>query len=146
MAKRENQFRFPRPLGTTALAIQYQQDKKEESKNALFNYIIHQWILNNGKFGSMPMDVNTLAKTLSISIEYIQIYMRDHILTSKIWQPEIQQELINGLLGQQLSWALEDRMEVNQQVEILKASQNGHYTPFISAELNKALKLRLDTE
>lgn len=145
MAKRENQFRFPRPLGTTALAIQYQQDKKEESRNALFNYIIHNWILNNGKFGNMPMDVNTLAKTLNISIEYIQLYMRDHLLTSKIWQPEIQQDLINGLLGQQLSWALEDRMEINQQVELLKASQNGHYTPFISAELNKALKLRLDT-
>ena len=71
--------------------------------------------------------------------------MRDHILTSKIWQPEIQQDLVNGLLGQQLAWALEDRMEVMQQVDILKASQNGHYTPFISAELNKALKLRLET-
>lgn len=145
MAKKENQFRFPRPLGTTALAIQYQQDKTKESKEALYNYVIHNWILNNGKFGSLPMDVNTLAKTLGISIEYIQVYMRDQILTSKIWQPEIQQELINGLLGQQLAWALEDRMEINQQVDILKASQNGHYTPFISAELNKALKLRLDT-
>jgi hypothetical protein len=91
------------------------------------------------------MDINTLARTLGITIEYIQLYMRDHILTSKIWQPEIQQDLINGLLGQQLAWALEDRMEVMQQVDILKASQNGHYTPFISAELNKALKLRLET-
>lgn len=145
MVKGENRFRFPRPLGTTALAIQYQQDKSEDSKQALYNYVIHNWILNNGKFGSIPMDVNTLAKTLSISIEYIQTYMRDQILTSKIWQPELQQDLINGLLGQQLAWALEDRMEVNQQVDILKASQNGHYTPFISAELNKALKLRLDT-
>lgn len=138
-------IRFPRPLGTTALAIQYQKDKTDESKKALFNYVIHNWILNNGRFGNTSMDVNTLAKTLCISIEYIQTYMRDQILTSKIWQPELQQDLINGLLGQQLSWALEDRMEINQQVDILKASQNGHYTPFISAELNKALKLRLDT-
>ena len=145
MEKRKEIFRFPRPLGTTALAIQYNQNKSKENQEALYNYIIHNWILNNGKFGSIPMDINTLAKTLSITIEYIQLYMRDHILTSKIWQPEIQQDLINGLLGQQLSWALEDRMEVIQQVEILKSSQNGHYTPFISAELNKALKLRLET-
>lgn len=145
MEKRKEIFRFPRPLGTTALAIQYNQNKSKENKEALYNYIIHNWILNNGKFGSIPMDINTLAKTLGITIEYIQLYMRDHILTSKIWQPEIQQDLINGLLGQQLSWALEDRMEVIQQVEILKSSQNGHYTPFISAELNKALKLRLET-
>lgn len=132
-------------MGTTALAIQYQQNKSKENQEALYNYIIHNWILSNGKFGNIPMDINTLARILGITIEYIQIYMRDHILTSKIWQPEIQQDLINGLLGQQLSWALEDRMEVMQQVEILKLSQNGHYTPFISAELNKALKLRLET-
>ena len=145
MAKKENLYRFPRPMGTTALAIQYQQNKSKETQDALYNYIIHNWILSNGKFGSVPMDINTLARTLGITIEYIQLYMRDHILTSKIWQPEIQQDLINGLLGQQLAWALEDRMEVMQQVDILKASQNGHYTPFISAELNKALKLRLET-
>ena len=132
-------------MGTTALAIQYQQNKSKENQEALYNYIIHNWILSNGKFGNIPMDINTLARILGITIEYIQVYMRDHILTSKIWQPEIQQDLINGLLGQQLSWALEDRMEVMQQVDILKASQNGHYTPFISAELNKALKLRLET-
>lgn len=145
ITKRENICRFPRPMGTTALAIQYQQNKSKEAKDALYNYIIHNWILSNGKFGSVPMDINTLARTLGITIEYIQLYMRDHILTSKIWQPEIQQDLINGLLGQQLAWALEDRMEIMQQVEILKNSQNGHYTPFISAELNKALKLRLET-
>jgi len=145
MAKKENLYRFPRPMGTTALALQYQQNKTKENKEALYNYIIHNWILSNGKFGNVPMDINTLARILGITIEYIQLYMRDHILTSKIWQPEIQQDLINGLLGQQLSWALEDRMEVMQQVEILKNSQNGHYTPFISAELNKALKLRLET-
>ena len=137
--------RFPRPLGTTALAIQYQSNKTDENRQALYNYIIHNWILNNGRFGNIPMDINTLSRTLHISSEYIQLYMRDHILSSKIWDPEIQQELVNGLLGQQLSWALEDRMEVNQQIQILKQSQGDHYTPFISAELNKALKLRLDT-
>lgn len=141
----KNIVRFPRPIGTTALAIQYQNDKTNENRSILLNYIIHNWILSNGKFGNIPMDISTLSRTLNIDLEYIQTYMRDQILNSKIWQPELQQNLINGLLGQQLSWALEDRMEVIQQIEILKASQGGHYTPFISAELNKALKLRLDT-
>lgn len=146
MVKKENFYsRFPRPFGLTALAIAYRKDKTNENKQALFNYIIHNWILSNGKFGNVSMDVNTLARTTGMTIEYIQTYMRDQILTSQIWQPEHQQELINGLLGQQLSWALEDRMEINQQLEILKASQGGHYTPFISSEMNKALKLRLES-
>lgn len=145
MLEKENVVRFPRPMGLTTLAVQYRKDKTLENKQALFNYVIHNWILSNGKFGNVSMDVNTLARTTGMTIEYIQTYMRDQILTSKIWEPEHQQELINGLLGQQLSWALEDRMEINQQLEILKASQGGHYTPFISAEMNKALKLRLES-
>lgn len=145
MEKGKNIVRFPRPLGTTALAIQYQCNKTDENRLALLNYVIHNWILSNGKFGNTPMDISTLSRTLKIDLEYIQTYMRDQILNSKIWQPELQQDLINGLLGQQLSWALEDRMEIIQQIEILKTSQGGHYSPFITAELNKALKLRLDT-
>lgn len=137
--------RFPRPMGITSLAIQYQKDKSDLSKQSLYDSVIHNWLLSNGRFSSISMDINTLARTLNIPIVYIQTYMRNQILNSKIWQPELQEELINGLLGQQLSWALEDRMEVNQQIDILKTSQGGHYSPFISAELNKALKLRIDT-
>jgi len=37
------------------------------------------------------------------------------------------------------------RMEISHQVNILRESQGGHYTPFISAELNKALKMKLDS-
>ena len=64
---------------------------------------------------------------------------------SRLWDKEKHEQLIEGLIGEQITWALEDRMEIVNQVNILKASQNGKYTPFISAELNKALKLRLDS-
>ena len=53
--------------------------------------------------------------------------------------------MLEGLISEQISWALEDRMEIVNQVNLLKASQNGKYTPFITAELNKALKLRLES-
>ena len=64
---------------------------------------------------------------------------------SRLWDKEKQEELIEGLLGEQITWALEDRMEIVNQVNLLKISQNGKYTPFITAELNKALKLRLES-
>ena len=53
--------------------------------------------------------------------------------------------MLQALLGEQVAWALEDRMEISHQVNILRESQGGHYTPFISAELNKALKMKLDS-
>lgn len=138
--------RFPRPLGTTALAIEYNKDRgNEENLLKLYNYVIHQWLLMNGLFGGTYMDVNTLSLKSGIPRDYIQSYMRDQVMNSKVWDRDHQEDIINGLLGQQLAWALEDRLEISQQVDILRASQNGKYTPFISAELNKALKLKLDS-
>lgn len=138
-------IRFPRPLGTTALSIEYSNNPNEENAIKVYNYVIHQWMLNNGKFGNVSCDIKGLAKLINISPEYIQVYMRDQILNSKIWDPQLQNELVNGLLGQQLAWVLEDRMEINQQLDIMKNSQGGKYTPFISAELHKVLKLKLES-
>ena len=56
-----------------------------------------------------------------------------------------QEELLNALLGEQLAWALEDRMEISHQLQILRDSQGGKYTPFISSEVNKTLKLKLES-
>ena len=55
------------------------------------------------------------------------------------------EDLLQALMGEQLAWALEDRMEIAHQVNILRESQGGKYVPFISAELGKALKLKLES-
>lgn len=137
--------RFPRPMGTTALAIEYSKNRTEENLFKLFNYVIHQWLLTNGLFGGTYMDVNTLSLKSGIPRDYIQTYMREQVMSSKVWDRTRQEDIINGLLGQQMAWALEDRLEINQQADILRASQGGKYTPFISAELNKVLKLKLES-
>ena len=71
--------------------------------------------------------------------------MRDRLLSSKIWDKDKQEELLQALMGEQLAWALEDRMEISHQLQILRDSQGGKYTPFISAEVNKTLKLKLES-
>ena len=137
--------RFPRPLGTTALAMEYNQNKSEENLFKLFDYVIHQWLLTNGSFGGSYVDVNALSLKSGIPRDYIQTYMRNQVMNSKVWDMEHQEAIINGLLGQQMAWALEDRLEINRQADILRASQGGKYTPFVSAELNKVLKLKLES-
>lgn len=141
----ENIKRFPRPLGTTSLAIEYSLTPSDENKFRLYNHVIHQWLLSNGKFGGKYMDVNTLSQVTGIPTDYIQCFMRDQVMNSKIWDRDKQEELLNGLLGQTLAWALEDRLAIKSQVDLLRQSQNGHYTPFVSAELNKAMKMMLDS-
>lgn len=80
-----------------------------------------------------------------IDIEYVRVFMRDRLLSSRIWDKDKQEELLNALLGEQLAWALEDRMEISHQLQILRDSQGGKYTPFISSEVNKTLKLKLES-
>lgn len=111
----------------------------------LYIFLINQWYINTGNVCGTHYDINTFAARFGIPRDFIEVFMRDTVVNSKIWDKDKQNEILNGLLGEQLIWAMEDRMEMVNQVNVLKQSQGGKYTPFISAELNKALKLRLDS-
>lgn len=132
-------------MGTTAMATEYQKSQNLEDLQKVYNYIINHWLMGNGMLCGIMYDINTFSTKTGIDINYIRIFMRDRLLQSKLWDKERQEEMLQALLGEQVAWALEDRMEISHQVNILRESQGGHYTPFISAELNKALKMKLDS-
>jgi hypothetical protein len=145
MAKEDKITRFPRPMGTTAMALEYQKTHEEEALIKVQNYLINQWLMGNGVLCGVTYDINSFSNRLGIDIEYVRVFMRDRLLSSRIWDKDKQEELLNALLGEQLAWALEDRMEISHQLQILRDSQGGKYTPFISAEVNKTLKLKLES-
>jgi hypothetical protein len=132
-------------MGLTQLSLEYQKTRAGESLEKLYIFLINQWYINTGNICGTHYDINSFAVRFNIPREFVNEFMRDTVVHSKIWDKEKQEELLNGLLGEQLIWAMEDRMEMVNQVNILKQSQGGKYTPFISSELNKALKLRLDS-
>lgn len=145
MAKEGKIVRFPRPLGTTAMILEYQKSGNPEDLIKVQNYLINQWLLGNGVLCGVTYDINSFSNRLGIDTEYVRIFMRDRLLSSKIWDRDKQEELLQALMGEQLAWALEDRMEISHQLQILRDSQGGKYTPFISAEVNKTLKLKLES-
>ena len=55
--------RFPRGLGITQLALQANAGDNEALKN-LTKFVIHTWIVNNGKLWSRVYSVNELADFL----------------------------------------------------------------------------------
>lgn len=132
-------------MGTTAIMEEYHRTKDTSILDKAKNYLINQWLMGNGVLCGIAYDINTFSQKLGIDINYIRIYMRDRVLMNNLWNKENQDKMLESLLGEQLAWALEDRMEVSHQVNILRDSQGGKYTPFISAELNKALKLKLES-
>lgn len=145
MAKEDKITRFPRPMGTTAMALEYQKTHEEEALIKVQNYLINQWLMGNGVLCGVTYDINSFSNRLGIDIEYVRVFMRDRLLSSRIWDRDKQEELLQALMGEQLAWALEDRMEISHQLQILRDSQGGKYTPFISAEVNKTLKLKLES-
>lgn len=146
MSEKENKMvRFPRPMGTTAMALEYQKNPNDELLIKIHNYIINQWLMGNGVLCGITYDINTFSYRMGIDINYIRVFMRDRLLSSRIWDKDKAEDLLQALMGEQLAWALEDRMEIAHQVNILRESQGGQYVPFISAELGKALKLKLES-
>ena len=149
MAKnRDNKNRLPRPFGTTALLNEYSKatdEAKPAIRATINNFMIQQWFLSNGNICGVTYSVNDLAKFLTINPSEIQSWMMDQVLHSNLWDPNKSQDMVNSIMGQTIAWAFEDRMEVQNQVELLKRSQGGNYAPFISGEVNRALKMKLDT-
>ena len=85
-------------------------------------------------FCGKPYSINKFAQAIHVEVAAIRNVMKDQLLNSRIWDPDTQREMIQGLMGEQVSWLMEDRMEVAQQVEVLRESQGSSYKPFISAD------------
>lgn len=133
--------RFPRGMGVTQLALQANTGDDEALKN-LTKLIIHIWIVNNGKLWAKVYSVNELADFLKCEPAIIQMQMKQTFLDNGLFDRSKMNEIADSLMGACISWALEDRMEVSQQVQILRDSQGGRYAPFITSEVNKALGLK----
>lgn len=133
--------RFPRGMGVTQLALQANAGDDEALKN-LTKFIIHTWIVNNGKLWAKAYSVNELADFLKCEPAIIQMQMKQTFLDNGLFDRSKMNEIADSLMGACISWALEDRMEVSQQVQILRDSQGGRYAPFITSEVNKALGLK----
>lgn len=136
--------RVPRPFGVTQMMMEYHSTKNPAILENVKKFLINYWINNNMIYCGQSYSIQKFAQALSIQVEDIRLVMRDQVLNSRVWDPEHQKEMLQGILGEQLAWLMEDRMEIAQQVEILRESQGSSYKPFVSAELTKAIKLKLD--
>lgn len=133
--------RFPRGLGITQLAIQANAGDDEALKN-LTKFIVHIWIVNNGRLWARVYSVNELSDFLKCEPSIIQMQMKQTFLDNGLFDRNKMDKIADSLMGACIGWALEDRMEISQQLQILRDSQGGRYAPFITAEVNKAIGLK----
>lgn len=138
-------IRIPRPMGMTQALQEYHKTQDPEKLNAIQGFFIQNWIMNNQVICGRTFNVLELSDFLKCDPDRIRIHMRDQLLNTKLWDKDKQEELINALIGQQIAWALEDRMIVDGQVRLLQKSQGQQYTPFVTSEVNKAIGMKIQT-
>lgn len=143
--KKTKEFRLPRPLGMTQAMAAYRKDPTPEFLDKIHSLFIQYWITNSGMLCGRIMSAVELADFLKTDPERIRMQMRDSLLSTKLWDRDKQEELINSMIGQQITWALEDRMAIEGQAKILQRSQGQKYVPFVTAEVNKVLGLKMQS-
>lgn len=136
-------YRLPRPLGITQAMAEIHKNPNPELRDKVISYLIQQWTLFNGNLCGRNFNAIQLADFLGCDPERVRIQIRDQFLSTRLWDKDKQEDLINSLIGQQVMWALEDKMEVDNQLNLLKRSQGDKYTPFVTSEVNKVLGLKM---
>lgn len=137
-------FRFPRGMGITEMARQANSGDND-SLVKLTKFIIHTWIINNGKLWYRSYSLHELADFLKCEPVIIQRQLKQTFLDNGLFDREHMDELADSLVGACINWALEDRMEASRQLDILKTAQGDKYAPFITSEVNKALSIKQQT-
>lgn len=137
--------RFSRPFGVTPLMVEYSKTGKEETLLKVKSMFIQFWILNKSTLGGKPYNIYQLSAFLEVPVSFVNNYLVENLLSSRIWNEDTREDVFNAVIGQSISWVLEDRLDIQNQVDILKNSQGQSYKPFISSELTKALGLKLSS-
>jgi hypothetical protein len=143
--KKDNKMRWPRPMGVTQMMVEYHKTADTALLDKAKSYLMQQWLISSGAICGRTYDIMQLSSFLKVPAEAIRSHMKTQLLDTKIWDRDKQEEIINSLIGQQMLWALDDRMEVQQQLNVLKEAQGGRYQAFISAEVTKAIGLKLQS-
>lgn len=137
--------RIPRPTGLTEIANQ--QHKQEEYNNQpIYKHILDHYINTGFTYCGQPMNIEQLSHYTRIPTDLIL-----EAITTKgqdIYHqadPHDQGDMLRALIGTALSASLADRSRAVQQLNILTAAQGNSYKAFVSGEVNKALKLTMES-
>lgn len=146
MNNEEQGIRVPRPMGTTEKGLQFNQDPTEENKQQLENHLINHYITNNFSYCNKHYNIEQLSILLSISSPRILGLTINYGHNLQATMDKLtNNEALRALFALSIQASLEDRGRAVEQYSILKASQGDKYKAFISGEVNKALKLVMET-
>lgn len=142
----DNTIRIPRPKGYTELRhISHISNNDIDIRNTI-QHLLRHYINTGFTYCGIQLDVEQLAHLTGIDNDMIM----DAILESgKVTYEQLGDEasgdILRVLIGLSLKGTLSDHQRALRQYSILAAAQGDKYVPFVSGEVNRALKLTLES-
>jgi len=138
--------RLPRPIGLTMLSLNHQKQQTNESKEALIEHLVTQYTLQGFTINGKNLNLFQLAHYTQIHPDDIMFYLqRIGQNLGSLVDPSNIQDTLQSIISLSTTWAIQDRGLIRLQTENLLKSQGDKFQPFISTEVNKALKLNLES-
>lgn len=138
--------RIPRPAGTTFLSIAYNQNQDTGNKDRLLAHVVYCYTSSGFRWNNKPIPLPTFAQIIQTPTNKImELISKSGEQMGSLLNPDHLKSTIESIITLSASWAIQDRGQIQKQVEDLLRSQGGKYMPFVTSEVNKALKLTLDS-
>lgn len=144
-------IRVPRPHGVTIEMIEIRSldndALKKQRKKTLVNNIIKSYINNGFKLNNKQYSFNELSMFLNVSIDkIIKRSVRGETLFMGGGKGiDSIQGLGEVLLGKCFFDVTKDRYLIETQTDMLIKKQKNRYVPYLSAEVNRAIKTQIDS-
>lgn len=136
--------RIPRPKGLTKLTKEYSLYKKETDYKKIINILAINYINNEYMVDQQPMNTYQLAEYYQVPFQTLIGAINKHIQEMSTYlNPEDLIGSHRSILSRILMGTERDRALIVRQLQRLLAAQGEGYRPYISAEVNNALKLLL---
>ena len=140
-----NNTRVPRPIGSTEQSKLYNRTLDDQYHQQLYRTIIHHYIRNNFSYCGIYYNIEEFSKLIKVQendiMKYITSYGNE---LTKLNKEMLGGDTIMAVVNLSINWGLEDRSQISQQLAILQSSQGTTYAPFISGEVTKAIKTKMD--
>tara|TARA_R110001599_G_scaffold15757_3_gene65388 strand:+ start:1242 stop:2024 length:783 start_codon:yes stop_codon:yes gene_type:complete len=144
--------RLPRPLGSTIMARTYNREgnptTKLKHKNTIINHTIRQYILQGHTLNGKALNMYQLGDWLGLTVKKLFKVMAKQTqeLSGITGNADSIRDMLTLMGTLTIQNTLQTRAKVNTQTELLTEAQGDGYKPFISAEVNKALQLAVNSD
>jgi len=143
--KENNIVRIPRAQGMTFLAEKFNKTKDDNDFKELVQYVVNKYVLTGFTYCTLPVDVYQFSRFMQIPHENFLETMMNTADNLGFLNKDNSKKLMSMISSLTLEFSMQDRARVVNQFELLNKSQGNSYAPFISSEVNKSLKLLMES-